>query len=179
MPVCPHTRCVGLKPWFLVLLLPLLLYNPASAQNSIHATDKIKGDGAGFKLSVGNNRVSLDAKQASLKMILETIAQKLNIDATIRIPQEEKVTIQFEDQSLEEALKLFVVNFALVSDTKAKDGPVKQIVVVPQGQQAQLAVRPSGNADQKITQDSKAEEGKKTQPFKFEFDPSKYANHPN
>ncbi len=45
-----------------------------------------------------------------------------------------KITIQFANLPLEEALKKFKTNYALVTDSKSKKGNIKRIVVVLEGQ---------------------------------------------
>ncbi len=65
----------------------------------------------------------------------------MNIEVFVRIPAEDRITIRFANLTLEEALKKFKTNYALVTDSKDKNGNIKRIVVVPEGKQAQLSLK--------------------------------------
>jgi hypothetical protein len=98
----------------------------------------------------------------------------MNIEVFARIPAEDKITIQFANLTLEEALKKFKTNYAYITDTKKKQGNIKRIVVVPEGQQANLSLKDVQKVDPKVKKDIDVEKTSKSEPFKFEFDPSKY-----
>jgi len=147
-PCLPINR-IGLMHLFLSLMLSLTLLGHSLAQEIAIATNTFKGTDSAYRISIEDHRITLKAEDASLKSILEAIGQQMDIEVVARIPEEEKITVQFEDQSLEEALKRFKVNYALVADSKEKDGRIQRIVVVPEGQQANLAMTASGGSDQK------------------------------
>ena len=85
-----------------------------------------------------------------------------------------KITIQFANLPLEEALKKFKTNYALVTDSKSKKGNIKRIVVVLEGQQANLSLK-EVRRDAPIVNKGVAEEKRsRPEPFKFEFDPSTF-----
>ena len=109
-----------------------------------------------------------------MKKILEDIGRKMNIEVFARIPAEDKITIQFTNLTLEEALKKFKTNYALVTDSKDKNGNIKRIVVVPEGQQANLYLKDVKKVEPKVKKGIAEENPSKPEPFKFEFDPSKY-----
>jgi len=62
----------------------------------------------------------------------------MNIEVFARTPAEDKITRQFANLTLEKALKKFKTNYALVTDSKDKSGKIKRLVIVPEGQQANL-----------------------------------------
>ena len=129
---------------------------------------------AKYELSIKDNLITLNAVDAFLKKILEDIGQRMNIEIFVRIPAEDKITIQFANLTLEEALKKFKTNYALVTDSKDKNGNIKQIVVVPECQQANLYLKDVKKGESKGKKGIAEEKTSKPEPFKFEFDPSKY-----
>jgi len=162
--------------WYFLLALLLHLTLPAvlsgSESNQISNEEfekKVK-----YELSIKDNLITLNAEDAFLKKILEDIGQKMNIEVFARIPAEDKITIRFANLTLEEALKKFKTNYALVTDSKDKNGNIKRIVVVPEGQQANLSLKDIKKGEQKVNKGNAEEKTSKPEPFKFEFDPSKY-----
>jgi type II secretory pathway component GspD/PulD (secretin) len=162
--------------WYLFLiallhfLLPFILLGSETNQNKTMGILE-KGE---YELSVKDNLVSLRAEDAFLKKILEDIGQRMKIEVFARIPAEDKITIRFANLKLEEALKKFKTNYALVTDSKDKNGNIKRIVVVPEGQQANLNLKDVKKMEPESNKDVAGEETSKSEPFKFEFDPSKY-----
>ena len=90
------------------------------------------------------------------------------------MPAEDKITIRFANLPLEEALKKFRTNYAYITDSKEKQGNITHIVVVPEGQQANLYLKDLNKIEPKVKKDIAGEKMSKPESFKFEFDPSKY-----
>jgi type II secretory pathway component GspD/PulD (secretin) len=162
--------------WYFLLALLLHSILPAvlSGSESNQITDKILEKKVKYELSVKDNLITLNAEDAFLKKILEDIGQKMNIEVFARIPAEDKITIRFANLPLEEALKKFKTNYALVTDSKDKNGNIKRIVVVPEGQQANLYLKDVKKVESTGKKGTAEEKPSKPEPFKFEFDPSKY-----
>ena len=162
--------------WYFLLTLLLHLTPPAvlsgSEPNKINNEEF--GEKVNYELSIRNNLITLNAENAFLKKILEDIGQRMNIEVFARIPAEDKITIRFTNLTLEEALKKFKTNYALVTDSKDKKVNIKRIVVVPEGQQANLYLKDVKIVEPKGKKGIAEEKTSKTEPFKFEFDPSKY-----
>jgi type II secretory pathway component GspD/PulD (secretin) len=127
-----------------------------------------------YELSVKDNLVSLHAEDAFLKKILVDIGQRMNIEVFARIPAEDKITMRFSNLTLEETLKKFRTNYGIVTDSKDNGGNIKRIVVVPEGQQAHLFLNDVEKVEPKNQKGIAEEMPSKPEPFKFEFDPSKY-----
>ncbi len=152
------------------LILPAVLSGSESNQIGNQAFEKKLN----YELSVKDNLITLNAEDAFLKKILEDIGQRMNIEVFARIPADDKITIQFANLTLEDALKKFRTNYALVTDSKDKNGNIKRIVVVPEGQQANLFLKDVEKGEPKVKRGIAGEKPSRTEPFKFEFDPSKY-----
>jgi type II secretory pathway component GspD/PulD (secretin) len=160
--------------FLLALLLHLILPAVLSGSEPNQISNEEFEKKLKYELSIKDNLITLNAEDAFLKKILEDIGQRMNIEVFARIPAEDKITIQFANLTLEEALKKFKTNYALVTDSKDKNGNIKRIVVVPEGQQAQLSLREFEKNEPKVDTGVAGENTSKPEPFKFEFDPSKY-----
>jgi type II secretory pathway component GspD/PulD (secretin) len=160
--------------FLLALLLHLILPAVLSGSEPNQISNEEFEKKAKYELSIKDNLITLNAEDAFLKRILEDIGQRMKIEVFARIPAEDKITIRFANLTLEEALKKFKTNYALVTDSKDKNGNIKQIVVVPEGQQANLYLKDVKKAEPKDQRDVVGEKTSKPEPFKFEFDPSKY-----
>jgi type II secretory pathway component GspD/PulD (secretin) len=150
-------------------MLPAILSGSESKQIS----NDIFGKKAKYELSIKDKLITLNAEDAFLKKILEDIGQRMNIEVFARIPAEDKITMRFANLTLEEALKKFKTNYALVTDSKDKNGNIKRIVVVPEGQQANLFLKDVKKVGPKSNKGITKEKTSKPEPFKFEFDPTK------
>ena len=162
--------------WYFLLALLLHLMLPAVLSGSEPTqirNEEFEKKGK-YELSIKNDMITLNAEEALLKKILEDIGQRMNIEVFARIPAEDKITIQFANLTLEDALKKFKTNYALVTDSKDKNGNIKRIVVVPEGQQANLYLKDVNKLESTGKKGTAEEKPSKTEPFKFEFDPSKY-----
>src|SRR5262249_41438326 len=71
---------------------------------------------ADFVLTVKDNLISLKAKDASLKEILEEIGRMMKIDVIAGIPDTTKIT-EFENLSVEEAVNRLSRNYSYVMDS--------------------------------------------------------------
>src|SRR6266436_5032712 len=67
---------------------------------------------ADFVLTVKDNLISLKAKDASLKEVLEEIGGKMNIEVIAGIPDTKKITAEFENLSIEEAVNRLSTNYS-------------------------------------------------------------------
>src|SRR5262249_43086962 len=68
---------------------------------------------ADFVLTVKDYLISLKAKDASLKEILEEIGRRMKIDVIAGIPDTTKITAEFDNLSVEEAVNRFEPMYAL------------------------------------------------------------------
>jgi type II secretory pathway component GspD/PulD (secretin) len=164
--------------WFFLMASLLLLICPvvsSASELNQNSNEKLENK-VKYELSIKNNLITLNAKDAALKKILEDIGQRMNIEVFARIPAGDKITIQFANLTLEEALKKFKTNYAYLTDSKEKQGNITHVVVVPKGQQADLYLKEVTKAEPKVKNKKNiaGEKTSKPEPFKFEFDPSKF-----
>jgi type II secretory pathway component GspD/PulD (secretin) len=163
--------------WFFLMASLLLLICPvvsSASELNQNSNEKLENK-VKYELSIKNNLITLNAKDAALKKILEDIGQRMNIEVFARIPAGDKITIQFANLTLEEALKKFKANYAYLTDSKENHGNITHVVVVPEGQQANLYLKEVQKGEPKVKKDIAGEKTSKPEPFKFEFDPSKFS----
>jgi hypothetical protein len=83
-----------------------------------------------FDLTVHEQRLSLRAREASLTTILAQIGRELGIDVVAHIPEDETITVAFDDLPVIEALKKLSTNYAYVVDTAKADNRITKIIVL-------------------------------------------------
>ena len=86
---------------------------------------------APFTLTIEDNLISLTARDASIKAILEEIGRRMNIAVVAAIPPEETITTEFNELPLKEALKKLSQNHAYVTDSAKDTGKITKIMVTP------------------------------------------------
>jgi hypothetical protein len=119
-----------------------------------------------FVLTVHEQRLSLRAREASLTAILTQIGRELGIDVVAHLPEDETITVAFDDLPVVEALKKLSTNYAYVVDTAKADNRITKIVIFSKGE---TAPRPSAS----LPPDAQSTESSaRPAPFRFEFDPS-------
>jgi type II secretory pathway component GspD/PulD (secretin) len=157
------------KTVYSILLVPfiwLALTSPVGAQQS----QKAKAQPGTFQMKVNKGLVSLEANEAPVAKIFEEIGKQAGIVVDSNIGPEEKITIQFDQTPLEEAMKRLAknVSFSYAQDSNKKNPRITKVVVLAEGKQSAPALkRPEAPP-------SKKAEGPAPEPFKFEFDPSKF-----
>jgi hypothetical protein len=119
---------------FIIILLPLLMIPTilfgGEADKKPERNSESQAD---YILMVKERLISLKAKDASLKEILEEIGRRLNIEVVANILKEEKITIEFDKLYLGDALKRFKTSYAYITESEKKKGKIIKITVVPKG----------------------------------------------
>jgi len=119
---------------FIIILLPLLMIPTilfgGEADKKPERNSESQAD---YILMVKESLISLKAKDASLKEILEEIGRRLNIEVVANILKEEKITIEFDKLYLGDALKRFKTSYAYITESEKEKGKITKITVVPKG----------------------------------------------
>lgn len=118
-------------------------------------------------LSMGeekDNRITVRAKEASLKEVLEEIGRKLGIEVQAQLSPQETVTVEFNDLPLKDALKKLSRRYVYHTFSNHEGSKITKIWILPEGR----AATP--------TDSTKAVSGKPSQPdpFMFELDPTEF-----
>ena len=129
-----HHETRGIKKLFgfIITLMPLLMIPTILSGMEVNKKQEKNSESQGeYVLNVKGEQISLKAKDASLKAILEEIGLRMKIEVIANIPREEKITIDLDMIYLEDALKRFKINYAYIAKTNKKKGKITKIVLVP------------------------------------------------
>ena len=119
---------------FIIILLPLLMIptilfgREADKQPEWNSERQV-----GYILKVKGDFISLKAKNASIKKILEDIGRRMKIEVVANVPREEKITVELDMMYLGDAIKRFRTNYAYITEPEEKEGKITKIVVAPKG----------------------------------------------
>jgi type II secretory pathway component GspD/PulD (secretin) len=128
-----------------------------------------------FVLTSHDQRVSLDAREASVKAIIEELGRQLHIEVKVSAGAEKTVQVAFAQLPVEEALERLKAAadidyfIAYQKDVRTQAEKISRIEIVAKG---------TGTMAQPvkvIPAEGQAEDPAEA-PFGFEFDPSKYLN---
>jgi len=110
---------------------------------------------------------------------LPWIGRRMKIEVVADISEEEKITIRFDKLSLEDAVKKLRTSYAYVWNSEKEEGKITKIVLLPEGKGTVLsrpATKESKIKEEKsLVKTESKEKSLRPEPFKFEFDPSEFA----
>ena len=139
--------------------------------------------GKDYLLQIEGGLISLQATDVPLIQIVEDIGKQLDIQVVVQIPEDERVTVQFESLPLDEALQRLSQNHALMTDKDART--ISKIFLLPKGQEAPMEQAVVSTPEPVSLPESSAQttrearsgnqpESKESKPFEFTFDPSQF-----
>lgn len=155
----------------LVLFLLFLLLRGATPVNGAEAV-RSEGQAAGtFQMKVTNGYLSLEANETPLVQIFEEIGKQARIPIDSKIAQEEKVTIRLERLPIEAAIKQLAKNVIVfyAEDPNSKTSRIARVVVLS-GNEGAYGKMQSASKPAQVNEDPPQPE-----PFRFEFEPGKFA----
>jgi hypothetical protein len=136
-------RLLGHTALSSLLLVGLLGPRVAPAQIfAVEAETNPKGKPAtkaDFVLTVKDNLISLKAKEALLKEVLGEIGRRMKIDVVGGIPDTKKITAEFENLSIEEAVNRLSTNYSYVMDSTNGERKITKIIVFEKGKETELS----------------------------------------
>ncbi len=96
------------KKWlgaFIVMIVSLIIIQAALVEGKTDGSTEEKLEyKSDFELKVKNGLISLKTKDASLREIIEEIGKSMEIKVVGTIPDEERISAEFDKLSLEEPL---------------------------------------------------------------------------
>lgn len=122
----------------MIFLLSFLMIPAILSGMEGDTPDKNSGSYGEYDLVVKGNDISLKARDASLKNILEEIGRRMNIDVVADIPREDKITVDLDMMYLGDAIKKFKKNYAYITESDKDKGKITKIFVVPKGMEKML-----------------------------------------
>ena len=111
-----------------------------------------------FVLTVRDNLISLKAKDASLKEVLEEIGRRMKIDVIAGIPDTTKVTAEFENLSVEEAVNRLSTNYSYVMDSTTGQRKITKIIVLEKEKGTAVSTPTTKKEEKPVKPESKARE---------------------
>jgi hypothetical protein len=148
---------------FIIILLPLLMIPTILFGGETDKKPERNSESqADYILMVKESLISLKAKDASCKEILEEIGRRMKIEVVANIPREQKITIEFDMLDLGDAIKRFRTSYAYITKVEKEKGKITKIVVVPKG---------LGEEKRLIEPGIRAREDSRQKPSEFEYDP--------
>ena len=125
-----------------------------------------------FQVKVSKDYLSLDANQAPLVQIFQEIGKQAKITFDSNIGPEEKITIHLDQVPLEEGIKQLAKNVTVfyAENPKDKTRRISRVVVLSEGKESAPRQTKASSEPVKINKPAPQPE-----PFKFEFDPGKFA----
>src|SRR5262245_41746240 len=109
-------------------------------------------------LTVKDNLISLKAKDASLKEILEEIGRRMKIDVIAGIPDTTKITAEFDDLSVEEAVNRLSTNYSYVMDSTTGQRKITKIIVLEKGKETTVSTPTTKKEEKSVTPGTKVRE---------------------
>jgi hypothetical protein len=169
----------------LLLLLPMLRTPDTIAGEADRSSKGKLATKADFVLAVKDNLISLEAKNASLKEILEEIGRKMNIEVLALLPEQEKLTTEFENVPLEEAIERLLRNYPHLAVSQEGDRRITRIVALQKSGDLVPSTPVMKETETKkqeipvklespLKEQPVRKESPPPEPFKFQFDPTQY-----
>jgi type II secretory pathway component GspD/PulD (secretin) len=139
--MCNPKRGIKILLNIALLLFLSLLSAPDTFGGEAERSPKGKAAAkADFVITIKNNLISLEAKDASLKEVLEEIGRKMKIDVVAGIPYTKKITAEFENLSIEEAVNRLSTNYSYVMDSANGERKITKIIVLQKGTETALSM---------------------------------------
>ncbi|MCB1757614.1 MAG: hypothetical protein KDJ38_18990 [Gammaproteobacteria bacterium] len=111
-----------------------------------------------FDLSVNDQGlISMRATQAPVEDLVTAIGEEMGIEVSFPSPVQERVTVDFEDLKLEQAIKQLTKSYILVTSKKTDPKRVREIIVMPEGE-ASSYLPEEGNIEEQVRMATEAAE---------------------
>lgn len=131
-----HNKKRGIEKFFgfIIIFMPLLIIPTILFGGKADKQPEWNSESqADYILKIKENFISLKAKDASIKEILEDIGRRMKIEVVADIPREEKITVELDMMYLGDAIKRFRTNYAYITESEKEKGKITKIIVVPKG----------------------------------------------
>ena len=142
MPIRNH-RKLGTLPVLLFGASAVLWTGLLSAQN--------------YDLDINDNGlISLHASGAPVEELLNAIGDEMGFSVWFPSPLEDRVSIDFQELELEQAIKQLTKSYILVTDKESDAQSVKEIIVMPEGESSGYLPKAGNIAEQNRQADEAA-----------------------
>ena len=166
-----------------ILLLPFVLLSPLIGGIALAQSTKSlpvgKAPGT-FEVKVSQGYLSLEATEAPLVQVFQEIGKQAKITFDSNVGPNEKITIHLDRVPFEDGIKQLAKNVTIfyTENPKDKSRRISRVVVLSAGSGVSGQVKASPEAEkakESAPRQRKYEAQQQPEPFKFEFDPGKFA----
>ncbi len=78
--------------------------------------------------------VSMYGQNVAVEDIMNSLGSELNIAISFPTPVPDKVSVDFQELKLEQAIKQVTQSYIIVTNSKSADNSIKEIIVMPEGE---------------------------------------------
>lgn len=103
----------------------------------------------------GDGLVSMYGQNVAVEDLMSSLGEELDIVVSFPTPVPDKVTVDFQELKLEQAIKQVTQSYILVSNKVLDDHTIKEIIVMPEGE-ASAFLPEEGDIKQQLIQDAEA-----------------------
>lgn len=103
----------------------------------------------------GDGLVSMYGQNVAVEELMSSLGEELDIIVSFPTPVTDKVTVDFQELKLEQAIKQVTQSYILVSNKVLDDHTIKEIIVMPEGE-ASAYLPEEGDIKQQLIQDAEA-----------------------
>lgn len=103
----------------------------------------------------GDGLVSMYGQNVTVEELMSSLGEELDIVVSFPTPVPDKVTVDFQELKLEQAIKQVTQSYILVSNKVLDDHTIKEIIVMPEGE-ASAFLPEEGDIKQQLIQDAEA-----------------------
>lgn len=103
----------------------------------------------------GDGLVSMYGQNVTVEELMSSLGEELDIIVSFPTPVPDKVTVDFQELKLEQAIKQVTQSYILVSNKVLNDHTIKEIIVMPEGE-ASAFLPEEGDIKQQLIQDAEA-----------------------
>lgn len=103
----------------------------------------------------GDGLVSMYGQNVAVEELMSSLGEELDIIVSFPTPVPDKVTVDFQELKLEQAIKQVTQSYILVSNKVLDDHTIKEIIVMPEGE-ASAYLPEEGDIKQQLIQDAEA-----------------------
>lgn len=103
----------------------------------------------------GDGLVSMYGQNVAVEELMSSLGEELDIVVSFPTPVPDKVTVDFQELKLEQAIKQVTQSYILVSNKVLDDHTIKEIIVMPEGE-ASAFLPEEGDIKQQLIQDAEA-----------------------
>ena len=130
----------------IIVILPLLIIPSA-----LFAEEAVGN--ASFVLTIQDNLISLKAKDAPVAEIVKEIGRKMDIEIAGDIPATEKVSMEFENLTFDEAMARLRVDYAYVTGPREDGERIIKVMLLPKSEGDGVSMAASQSASVRVVGD--------------------------